>query len=192
MKNKILAFWVSITLILPMTLLAQKTEYEIKAAYLERFTRFIDWPNESNVEDTTRSFILTVIGKTQFVDILKRDYRIQKIRNKKVELRFISNPGEIQDCHLLYIAKSEKNNISKILSVTNSKPILTISDCKGCAEKGILINLYMDDNRIRFEINESAARESQLYISYLLYNNARIVNPIGGKNENYSKPIPKK
>jgi hypothetical protein len=69
-----------------------------------------------------------------------------------------------------------------ILSCTGNKPILTVSDTKGFAEKGVLINFYMMGDKIKFEINEKAVHESGLVMSYRLLNLARIVHQErGGK-----------
>jgi len=168
-------------LLLPVFASAQLSEYTIKAAFLERFTRFIEWPEESAIVDTSKPFILGVIGENPFGAILEEIYSTQKIRNKKVEIRYISDTNEIPECHLLFISKSEEKALSKILSFAKEKPILTISDTKGFAEKGVLINFSFSENKIRFEINESAVRDSGLSISYLLLRVAKIVNPSGVK-----------
>ncbi len=170
-----------VLLLLPICAFAQTSEYTIKAAFLERFTRFIEWPEESAVSDTTESFVLGVIGENPFGSILEQLYATQKIKNKEVEIQSLSNQDEISGCHLLFISKSKEKELSKILSLTKNKPILTISDANGFAENGVLINLYLAENKIRFEINETAVKVSGLSISYLLLNAAKIVNPVKGK-----------
>ncbi len=170
-----------VLLLLPISAFAQTSEYTIKAAFLERFTRFIEWPEESAVSDTTESFVLAIIGENPFGSILEQLYANQKIKNKEVEIQSLSNLDEISDCHLLFISKSKEKELSKILSLTKDKPILTISDANGFAENGVLINLYLAENKIRFEINETAVKISGLTISYLLLNAAKIVNPVKGK-----------
>lgn len=166
---------------LPIYTFAQTGEYTIKAAFLERFTRFIEWPEESAVSDTTESFVLGVIGENPFGSILEQLYATQKMKNKEVEIHSLSNLDEISGCHLLFISKSKEKELSKILSLTKDKPILTISDINGFADKGVLINLYLTEDKIRFEINETAIRDSGLSISYLLLNAAKIINPVEDK-----------
>ncbi len=94
-------------LCLPVVTFAQTSEYTIKAAFLERFTRFIEWPEEPAVSDTTESFVLGVIGENPFGSILEQLYATQKIKNKAVEIHSISNLDEISGCHLLFISKSK-------------------------------------------------------------------------------------
>ena len=72
----------------------------------------------------------------------------------------------------------EKDNSPNIIAFSKDKPILTIGDYDKYAENGVLINFYIEDNKIRFEINETALSLSGLHSSYLLLNLAKIVNPI--------------
>lgn len=158
----------------------QESEYQIKAVFLEQFTRFIEWPNSSSVSDTSKPFIIAVIGENPFSSILEKTYDNQKIKNKKVEIRYISSPKEINDIHILFISSSAEKILTSILNRTINKPILTISDTEGFAEKNVLINFYLSGDKIKFEINEKAVHESGLVVSYILFNLAKIVNPIRG------------
>lgn len=157
----------------------QEQEYQtLKAVWLERFTRFIEWPDSSDVSDPSAPFIVAVIGENPFGPILGRAYAEQKIKNKKVEILYISTPDEIADCHLLFISSSGKNNLPEILSRTRNKPILTVGDTEGFAQKKVLINFYLSGKKVKFEINEKAVDESGLVMSYMLLGLARIVDPV--------------
>ena len=73
--------WLIILIIIIIFVLpcfAQESEYQIKAIFLEQFTRFIEWPISSPVSDTTKPFIITVIGENPFGPILERTYSNRK------------------------------------------------------------------------------------------------------------------
>ncbi len=159
----------------------QEQEYQIKSVFLEQFTRFIEWPETSEVSDTLTPFVIAVIGENPFGSILEKTFAKQKIKNSTVEIRYLSTPNEISNCHILFISKSNKNILPDILSHTEGKPILTISDTEGFAQENVLINFYLYGNKIKFEINEKAVHESGFDISYILFNLAKVVNPIKGK-----------
>ena len=95
-----------------------------------------------------------------------------------MKVRYITAVDEIGKTNILFISNSENKNLKNILEYTNNKPILTIGESKGFAEKGVLINFYLSENKVRFEINESAVRETGLYMSFRLLSLAKIVNPI--------------
>ena len=156
--------------------MAQTTEYKLKAVFLERFTRFIEWPDpDSRFTDTTKSFNISVIGENPFGSALDDLYSNTKIKNKKVKIIYISKISEIDSCQILFISNSKEKSLDAILDYTKGKPILTVSDHDGFAEKGVIINFYIANNKIRFEINENSLIQSNLYMSYLLLNVANIV-----------------
>lgn len=149
-------------------------EYAVKAVFLERFARFVEWPGES--DDTAGPFVVAVIGENPFGPFLNRLYSKQKIKNRKVVIRYLSESTEhIPDCHILFISASMEEDIQSIVSATKDRPILTIGDTKGFAEKKVHINLYSEDEKYPFEINPGAVRDSGLEMDHLLMNLAKII-----------------
>ncbi len=165
---------------LPVSTFSQTTEYTMKAVSFEKFAFFTEWPAISRVSDTSLPFIVTVLGDNSFDRILDQIYKEKKIKNKKVQINYISSINEIGDCHLLFISGSEEKFLARILEYTESKPILTIGDTKGYAKKRVIVNLFLSGDNIRFEINETALHRSGLYMSSHLLNFAKIINPAGG------------
>lgn len=162
----------------PTSLFSQANVYVLKAVYLEKFSRFVSWPNECLMNDNTKPFVISVIGKTPLTNNLEQIYAIQKINNKKVVIKRISQLYEIENSHILVIAESERKNIQNILTLCKNLPILTIGETDGFAEKGVLINFYEENNKLRFEINETAVLQSPLQMSFYLLNSAKIVHPV--------------
>ena len=160
------------------TLKTQTNIYVLKAVYLEKISRFITWPEESQINNVSEPFIISVIGRTPLTKNLEQIYSIQKINNKRVIIKRISNLYEIENSHILVIAESEKKNLQNILTLTKNLPVLTVSEAFGFSEKGVIVNFFEDNNKLRFEINESAVLESPLQMSFYLMNSAKIVQPV--------------
>lgn len=154
-------------------------EYMVKAVYLEKFAQFTQWPDRSGMADTSKLFVLGVIGKNPFGSILEKVYSAgeRKIKKKKVTIKYFSSPAEITGCHLLFISKSVKKDLPKILSITKNKPVLTLGETNGFAQKGVHINFYFSGNNIRFEINPLAIREASLSVDSSLLRIGKIVIP---------------
>ena len=157
---------------------AQTNVNTLKAVYLEKFSRFVTWPEECMMNDINQPFIISIIGETKLTENLHLVYSQQEISNKRVIIRVIKDLKEIEGSHILFIAESEKKNIQKLQQITNGLPILTVSETKGFSEKGILINFYEEDKKLRFEINETAVLKSPLKMSYYLLSTARIIEPV--------------
>jgi hypothetical protein len=68
--------------------------------------------------------------------------------------------------------------VKEIVEFSKEKGVLLIGDTQGYAETGVHVNFFLSEDRLRFEINETAIRESDFFVSYRLLNIAEIVNPI--------------
>ncbi|MCI0515632.1 YfiR family protein [candidate division KSB1 bacterium] len=153
----------------------QIEEYKLKAIFFQKFALFVDWPESSSVNDTVTPFILGIYGKNLFGDELIKLYHSQPIKNKTVEIRYLKNVNEITGCHLLYISRINQYDLNRILDLTRDKPILTISDTEGFAKRGVIINFYLNEKKLGFEINQAAALKAGLNINFRLLRLARIV-----------------
>ena len=130
-----------IALFLPVLTLAESQEYMLKATFIEKFIQFTEWPEES-IKDNTKPFIIGVIGENPFEDTLDMMFRKEKIKGKKVEIRYLERLDQIQGCRLLFVSSKTEYDLSDILSVSNGSPILTVSEIPGFSEKGGHINFY--------------------------------------------------
>jgi hypothetical protein len=155
--------------------LAASLEYRVKAAFLYNFTRFIDWPDS---DQTNTSFIIGVVGKDPFGKELT-SLAGKQIKGKNLIIRNFNKVEELDVCHILFISRSAKSHIKKILQATAGRPTLTVGDTDGYAQKGVIINFYEEKNKIRFEINLAAANQTGLIVSSRLLKLARIVNNSG-------------
>lgn len=164
-----------LVLLFPLSILSlrevEKTpEYQAKAVFIERITRFIDWPESSKVADTSRPFVFGIIGDPPLKTWAEKIYQHEniKIKNKSVEIRYLKTPGEVIGCDLLFIARSVAGQLPQILSITENKPILTIGDTEGFAENGVHINLLIKGGNVKYEINQMAFMRSSLVLQYSL------------------------
>jgi hypothetical protein len=144
-----------------------------KALQIGEFIPFITWPPGSGMDDPSKPFNITVIGTNPFESYLEDIFKKKRIMNKRVNIRNISSVNQIGDTQLLFVSKSMKNELAKILDYTRNKPILTIGDSEGFASQGIHINMFYDRAKLRLEINNEAARQAKIDISPQLLKQAR-------------------
>lgn len=150
---------------------SQTTEYMLKAGFLEKFARFTEWPNINKTE-----FKICVLGKNPFKKDLDKMYAKVKIKNLAVKLEYIENINELKNPDILFISSSERSNLSEILNQIKEKPILTVSDTRGFAQKGVIINFYETaQGTIHFEINKSTLSDSGLQMDLMLLQLAKII-----------------
>lgn len=167
----------SLLLISPVYSRSQPMEYLLKAGFLEKFARFTDWPEESGVAKDDVPFVICVIGESPFKGTLEKLYNTEKIKQRPVRIRYISDPEEIDDSDLLFVAKSEKKKLDTILAATRSKPILVVGDTRKFGEKGCHINIYITaKGTLHFEINLKKVKESGLRMQLVLLEIAKIID----------------
>jgi hypothetical protein len=160
----------------PHLSIAQDFEYKVKAEFLERFTRFIEWPDESALKEPGKSFCICVTGKNPFGSYLREMASHVKIKGNPVEIHEIEHlPADLPKCQILFIARSEKDKLIDILKLTEDKPILTVGDTDGFAEDGVLMNFFTSGSYIRFEVNIDRAEKSKLKFSSRLLKLAKLV-----------------
>ncbi len=167
--------------ITPGSVLGQVEEYKMKAVAIEKISKFIEWPNESETLDTTKEFIISVIGENPFGNLLEEIYKEYNIKNLKAKIEYVSDISENSKCHLLFISESENKRLEEIISYTKNRAILTMSETDGFASRGVLINLFISGNKIRFEINETGMDAAGFKVSYLILRIAKIIYPLGGE-----------
>jgi hypothetical protein len=157
---------VSALLLLPHSPVAQQarpTESQVKAAYLYNFGKFVTWPEVRGPE--AGSFEICILGKDPFGEVLDATVNGESIERKQIRVRRLATVQNAASCNILFISASEESRLSTILSVAQRLHLLTVSDIKHFAERGGVIGLVPQQERIRFEVNRSAAERCHLVLS---------------------------
>lgn len=162
-----------IFIIIPtITANAQKEEYTIKTVYIEKFTRFITWPDSILTLNTDEPLVFSIYGDTPISEIASEIFSTHTIKGKKVEFRLLNNLDDINSSHILFISKIDEKELEKLLETVSGKPILTISDTKNYEKKGVMINFIITSGRINFIINKASINKTPLHFSHLLLKQA--------------------
>jgi hypothetical protein len=173
--NRYIFIFFSCLWFLQIPSIAQVPDYKVKAVMIDHFTKFIQWPNE----EEPGNFVICVVGKNIFGSYLEEMYKDRKIKNKKVQIIYAESISQLKDCNILFIADNKADELDKILDFASDKPILTVSDTEGFARQGVIINFYIETEKVKFEVNLSSAQKTMLEISFRLLNSARIIKNKG-------------
>lgn len=135
-------------------------ETQLKAAFIFNFIKYITWPDEA--EQSSGELKLCILGeKTPNEDL--RLISNRKIRSFTLSLEAIDSAENIEICDLIYVTAPSFDRT--VIEFARRKAILTIGYGDEFVEKGGIISLFEENNRIRFDINLTQARESHLQIS---------------------------
>ena len=138
-------------------------EYEIKAAFIYNFAKFVEWP-ENKFKDPKAPVVLGILGSSPIGAALE-SLKNKTVRGRRLTIQPVAAPKNLSQCHMLYICKSEKSDLKRIIEHLGSQSILTISDIQDFNKTGGHINLVIRHNKIRFIINSVAAKKANLKIS---------------------------
>ena len=148
-------------------------EYDVKAAYIYNFAKFVEWP-EKAFPGGASPLVITVLGRNPFGAALEA-LQTKTIKERPIEVRSIDTPDDLGACHVLYVSASEKHRLSWVLAAAGRAGLLTVSDIPGFADSGGMIGFVTEGEKIRFEINLAAARKAEIQVSSQLLKLARYV-----------------
>lgn len=143
---------------------AAPSEYQIKAAFLFNFAKFVEWPTQAFANPQS-PIVIGVLGKNVFGDDLERTIRDKKINSHPFEFKQCHALEEATNCQILFISASEKERLPEILDGLHGKSVLTVSETDGFIKAGGMINFVIENNRVHFQINDEAAKQAGLKIS---------------------------
>jgi YfiR/HmsC-like len=153
---------------------AALSEHRLKAVFLFNFTRFVEWP-PSAFPAVDAPFVIGVFGQDPFGSDLDDVARGETVNGRRLLVKRVRTMQDAAACQLLFIPESERANIDEILAALTHSNTLTVSDLDGSAQRGAMIRLITDHDKIRMRINVEAARAAGLTISSKLLRASEIV-----------------
>lgn len=139
------------------------TESQVEAAYLYNFGKFVTWPVTRTANSDT--FQICVLGKDPFGPALDAIVSGESLDGKKIRVLRLVSVQQTKPCMILFISTSEESHLPAILIAAKTFNLLTVSNIGHFAERGGEIGLIRAQDRVRFEVNRSAADEDHLQLS---------------------------
>jgi len=139
-------------------------EYQIKAAFLFNFAKFVDWPSRKFTQPDS-PLLIGIVGEDPFGGLLEEAVQDKRINDRAVAIRHIDTMEELRKCHIIFVCRSEEERLGPILSEVRGDNVLTVGETDKFISKGGMINFVMIGSSVHFQINDSAARHAGLKIS---------------------------
>jgi hypothetical protein len=147
------------------------SEYQVKAAFLLNFGKYVEWPSAS-VGD---AIDICVLGRDPFGSTLDETLAGHTVDGRQVKPRRLSDVSQARGCNILFVSRAAQAPVDAVLSRLAGAPVLLVGEQNHFARQGGMINFVEVDNKVRFEINEAAAKKAGLKISSQLLKLATIV-----------------
>ncbi len=151
-------------------------EYQVKAAFVYNFIKFVDWPqNGTALPAAMRICIIGTLPDAASFESLAGE----EVRGRRISVQFVQDLVDIRHCDVLFVTASQTGRLPDIIRSLDRRPTLTVGDTKGFALRGVMINMFLENKHVRFEINQTSAEAAGLMISTKLLKLARTVYSSG-------------
>ena len=164
----------ALSVVVPVDAQEAFPEYQVKAAYLLNFLKFVEWPNDG-FADSLAPIVIGVVGDDPFGSALPEVIIGKTVQGRDLVIRKYHVGENLRGAHILFISSSEKKRIPQILSSLNGSSVLTVADTDGFLEAGGMIQFLLENDHVRFAIDIDAAGRARLKISSKLLSLARTV-----------------
>jgi hypothetical protein len=148
------------------------SEYQVKAAFVLNFTKFVAWPS-SAFDGPSAPLSICVLGEDPFGSDIDEVVEGEKVGGRPVTVERIRRTPVPRECRVLFISKSEKD-IPMVLG-SLGPAVLTVSDRDRFLQEGGMIAFVIENRRVRFDISQSAASRASLTMNALMLAVARSV-----------------
>jgi hypothetical protein len=151
------------------------SEYQVKAAYLYNFAKFVEWPAKS-FTSASAPYRICILGKDPFREALQSLTRGKQVKGRGFEiLGDVTDPAQAARCHILFVSTSGNKQFQRMLPALQGRSILIVGESEGFARQGGMINFVLEGDRVLFEVNQRAAEQAGLKISAKLLSVAKEV-----------------
>lgn len=151
------------------------TEYQVKAAFLYNFAKFVEWPATAFAA-SGGAMVLGVFGNDPFGTTLDRIARDQTVQGRRIIVRRANKLGDIGTCHILFVRPPDDVNLASFIRGASATGRLLVGEAEGFAQRGGVIGFFVEQRRVRFMINVSAAERAGLRVSSKLLSVARVIH----------------
>lgn len=159
-----LAWGLTCLILAPAAAADSPTEYEVKAAFLANFGSYVEWPKTVRV-DAEQVFRVCVLGLDPFGAALDETFQNKKIQGRPVMLKRVQTVADATDCGMIFIRLADPARLETVLQALRSRPVLTVADTADFERAGVMINMRLEGNKVRFNINQDAAESAGLKLS---------------------------
>jgi hypothetical protein len=139
------------------------SEYDVEAAYLYNFGKFVRWSPDASSNQKT--FDICILGQDPFGNALDRVINGDQIEGRAIRERTLARASDAAGCAIVYIADSEEKTLRRTIAILGGKGQLLVSTLPHFLEQGGMIQFVIDEDRVRFAVNLDTVANSGLSVS---------------------------
>jgi len=149
-------------------------EYQVKAAFLYNFAKFVEWP-PGTFASPSDPIGICIAGVNPFGSMLDTMVQGKKMGERVFLVRRMPDTQEAKGCQILFIGGTEWKTVHALLDALTGAAILTVGETEDFTAAGGMIAFQLAGPRVRIQIDLETAEHSRLKISSKLLSLAQIV-----------------
>jgi len=157
--------------------IGEEEEYRVKLGFLYNFAQYIQWPPEAFSSETA-PLTMCVAGPNPFEHGAEQSLQKRTVGTHPIVLKKLKADEDPRGCHVVFVRAGEKRTALSVLKALNGAETLTVGESPGFADLGGIINLTIEENKLRFEINLDVAVRNRLKVSSKLLSVAKIIKVV--------------
>jgi hypothetical protein len=150
------------------------TEYQVKAAYIFNFLKFVEWPEDPG-PDPHGKWVIGFVGDTPVAEELIHLVEGKNVLGRDLQVKKFQATDNLHGCNILFIGESERKRMPSILSELRGSSVLTVAEMDNFIGAGGMIQFVTEDSRVRVAIDVGATGRAHLKVSSKLLSLARSV-----------------
>jgi YfiR/HmsC-like len=143
---------------------AGTSEYDVKAAFLFHFAQFVEWPAET-FKNANAPLTFCTMGEDPFRGRLDESVRGKFVGKRALLVLHLKDREQIGNCQVLFLSATEKKRQAEYLASASGHAVLTVGETDNFTQQGGIIGFFLENNKVRFEINVETAEKARLEIS---------------------------
>ena len=146
---------------------------DMKAAYLLNFARFVDWP--ADTPPAGSPLIMCIVNDSAVATALEQTIKGRAVDGHPLSVVRLGARGSLPLCHVLYLAALDHKALLDMIAALDGKLVLTVSDVPRFARDGGMVELFVEDEKLRMAVNVDALQRAKVRLSSRVLTIARIV-----------------
>jgi hypothetical protein len=154
-------------------------EYQVKAAYMYNFAKFVDWPAQT-FDSPVQPILFCVLGSTPLSPALRDALAGKVVDRRPLIFRTLTDSKQAGKCQVLFVSSTDTKHLRQTLDAVKSLNVLTVGEVENFTNEGGIVRFVLEAGRVRLEFNVDAAADANLHVSSKLLSLGKVVRR-GGK-----------
>jgi hypothetical protein len=139
-------------------------EAQVKAMFVYNFLKFVEWPVDTSV-GAKDPFVVLIIGEGATADATEQFLESKSIGDRPLVVRRIRWDQPLAGARAAVVVERDAKKLHRVLDAAASAGVLTIGEGESFTTRGGVIGLLVEDRKVRFDVDTTAAQIAGLRVS---------------------------